>query len=312
MGKREWEHACSRLAASQYGCIERAQALKLGVSKGAIQRKLTTGSWLWLRPNVFALAGSPNSWHRQLMAATLWAGPGSALSHRTAARLWGLDGFDASAIELTSLRRLRPVESTDLIHRVRSVRLLQIKIRQGLPVTSPERTLLDLAVTQSKDRTEQLLDELLRQKGVTLRQLAIHLARHRTRRGWKILRQLVRERSQGQAPLESKLEQLLYSLIKESGLPPPQRQLRVATQSGTVRLDLAYPKQMLAIEADGHRYHSSRQAWQYDLSRASELTALGWRLLRFTWEDVHRRPEVILDHVDRALAIPSPAYSTGR
>ena len=68
------------------------------------------------------------------------------------------------------------------------------------------------------------------------------------------------------------------------------------------RIDLAYPDRLLAIEADGYRYHSGRHAWQRDLIRQTELTSRGWRVLRFSWEDVHRRPEWVVEEVVRSYA----------
>src|SRR5256714_7015750 len=83
-----------RLIARQRGVLSRSQALEAGLGRGAIQHRLDSGEWQRLHPGVYRMRGAPPSWEQRLMAATLWAGPESAVSHRSAAALWKLDGIE--------------------------------------------------------------------------------------------------------------------------------------------------------------------------------------------------------------------------
>lgn len=71
------------------------------------------------------------------------------------------------------------------------------------------------------------------------------------------------------------------------------------------RLDFAYPLEMVAIEADGYRWHGDVTRWRADLSRRNELTRLGWTVLHFTWHDVTARPAHVLATVRNALDLRS-------
>jgi very-short-patch-repair endonuclease len=96
----------------------------------------------------------------------------------------------------------------------------------------------------------------------------------------------------------------LLRLLKRHGLPPPVAQYEVKEGEALVaRLDFAYPSLRLGIEADGYRWHSGAERWRRDLRRENRLKLLGWTLLRFSWEDVHRRPELVASQIRAALAV---------
>ncbi len=309
MDRVERDKACAVLASAQYGCISREQALAAGFSDDALGRKLVARDWIEIRPKVYASAGSPESWLRSLMAATLWAGPGSAVSHRSAARLWGIEGFASSRVEISTPRNLRSPRYRDLIHRVEIFSSVDLRRHQRLLVTSPERTLIDLAAVESARRLESALDQILCRGRVSLRHLERRLFTRARRRGSEALNQLVRERIAGAAPMESPLEIDLWQLIVDAGLPHPVRQHRVWEGDRCLaRLDLAYPDQQIALEADGFGSHSSPRSLQRDNRRQTDLSIRGWCVLRFTWHDVHREPERVVASIGRAL---SPTLQTG-
>jgi very-short-patch-repair endonuclease len=68
------------------------------------------------------------------------------------------------------------------------------------------------------------------------------------------------------------------------------------------RIDLAFVDLRIAIEVDGFAYHSDRSRFQRDRSRQNLLVGLGWTVLRFTWEDVTRRPDEVIQMIRAALA----------
>ncbi|MDQ3953605.1 MAG: endonuclease domain-containing protein [Actinomycetota bacterium] len=117
------------------------------------------------------------------------------------------------------------------------------------------------------------------------------------------MKRLLAERGDEPAPAESRLERKLWGLIVRSGLPRPVRQHRVCDGRGFVaRVDLAYPEVLLAVEADGYRWHSGRRAWSRDLARRNRLTSLGWRVLHVTHYDVTESPDDVVEQIRLALA----------
>ena len=124
-------------------------------------------------------------------------------------------------------------------------------------------------------------------------------------RGTTMLRELVATRDPALLTSQSTLERRLGRLIKSGGLPTPVAQYEIYDSDGFIaRVDFAYPDIRLAIEAEGYRFHRDKQAWGRDLARRSALSRLGWRVLHFTWEDVHDRSTWVIDEILRSL-LPS-------
>lgn len=113
------EREIAKLACSQYGVISRDQALEVGLSESAIKAALRSGRWGPKLRGVYVVAGSPNSWNQDLMAACLFGGESTVASHRSAARLLGLAGFEmVGVLEISSPRNLRRLPDFVLVHKV--------------------------------------------------------------------------------------------------------------------------------------------------------------------------------------------------
>ena len=253
-------------------------------------------------PGVYLIMGCPNSWEQDAMAACLWAGDGAAVSHRAAARLWGLAGFGAADVEISTTL---PKRNTDLpfpIHRVRPEMGNDIDIVKGIPVTSMRWTLLDLA-GKKHPRAERALDQALAQGLTSLGQMWRLYEEQwtRGRRGIAILRSLLSFRTQGNAPDDSELERLLDGIIRDSSLPEPSRQTWIELADRRIRVDYCYPEANLIIEVDGYAFHSDRATFEADRSRDNELQALGWRVLRFTWAQLRYEPGDVADMIRKHL-----------
>jgi very-short-patch-repair endonuclease len=247
----------------------------------------------------------PTSWHQKAMGACLWSGEGSVTSHRAAAALWNFEGFTPKAVEISTPKKVRSRHSFLVVHTVRTLAPAEKTRVLGIPVTTPTRTLTDLAAVVDLDRVESALEDALR-KGLTslakLRWTMENLARGR--RGAVGLQKLLDERVSGEAPSASVLELRLSKLLSRSKLPRPVRQFEVRGGGKVVaRLDFAYPDVLLAVEADGYRYHSGHSAWQKDLIRQNALMKRGWRVLRVTWEDLRLRPQEIIAEIEASLLI---------
>jgi restriction endonuclease-like protein/putative AbiEi antitoxin of type IV toxin-antitoxin system len=295
---------CARIAATQHGVISLPQARAAGLGANDIAYRVAQGRLERELPRVLGFPGAPRGWDRSLMAALLWAGEGAAASHRAAARKWGFDGFSNSPVEISSTNhrgcwRLRLAGGEPVIvHRVDGHLAPEIVCVGHHPVTSPRRTILDLA-GRRHHRTESILDAALRRELTTVGQLWLLLEQEwmRGRRGVRILRDLLVDRTEGRAPSDSDLELRFRTLVDRAGLPPPVHQYPVELPGGVVHLDLAYPEAMLAIEVDSYTWHMDRKAFERDRRRDNELRALGWTVFRFTWAMIRFEPERVIDLV---------------
>lgn len=300
------DHRCAEVALRQHGVISRAQALRAGLSERAVARRLHSGEWDCVLPSVYRLAGAPVSWLQRLKAATLWAGGTAAVSHRSAAALWGLEGFPEGITEITALRSSSYQPPGFLLHRSSSLSSKETVVRQSIHVSRVERTLLDLCAVASREQVEAAMENALFRKLVTIPSLerCLSLRDRSGKRGAAVLRALLELRQQGAAPTESMLELRLLALLRKAGLPEPVRQFGVRSQGGFVaRIDFAYPYRRLAIETDGAEYHLRRERWECDHHRRTALAALGWRCLVFTWSQLRDHPDRVVEQLRAALAV---------
>ena len=293
----------ARIATDQFGLIGRCQAMAVGLSKSQITRRIETGRWQIIVPDVYRFTGAPSSWEQDCMAACLWGREGSALSHCAAARLWGFAGFRNAEVEISTTTQRRNPHVGFRVHRVRAELAHNIDWFKGIPVTSIRWTLLDLA-GMKHPRAERALDQALAQALTSLGQIWRLYEEQwtRGRRGIAILRTFLAERTPGNAPDDSELERLLDGVIRGFGLPEPIRQHWIDLSARRIRVDYCYPDANLIIEADGYAFHSDRQAFEADRVRDNELQALGWRILRFTWAQLRFAPgevaAMIRTHLD--------------
>lgn len=231
----------------------------------------------------------------------------AVVSHRAAAALWCLAGFESISVELTVPRGRRRT-GPGIIHH-NALTPAEITVLDGIPVTTPTRTLLDVASVAHRDRVEEALDDALRRRLVTLPRLRWSLAEwERSRRaGVAVLRELVAARDGTGSVPQSVFETRLLRVIERASLPAPVRQFEVWHQGRLVAVpDYAFPKALLGIEADSYRWHSGRASWEHDRARRNRLTLLGWRIIHITWTELTRRPDLVVDSIRLALGDSRP------
>lgn len=297
---RSFDARVAHLAGAQHGVISRAQLECLGATKGAIQHRVRTGRWDRLAPDVFRLVGGPSTWRQSLMAACMAWGEGAVVSHRAAAGLWRLAGFvGARLIELT-IPRARQRKAPGIIHR-NALATLDVTTVEAIPVTTPVRTLIDLAAVAPVDAVEEALDDALRRGMFSPSRLRKRVVEMGPRRGIAVVGGLIDAREPTSVP-QSVFETRLLRVLRRAGLPDPVAQHRVRSGGRLVAIvDFAYPDARLAIEADGYRWHSGRARWEHDRARRNELTLLGWRIVHVTWTDLDRDPDAIVERIRSAL-----------
>ena len=281
-------------AASHHGLVDRGWLIAAGVPAGQLQRWLSEGRLQKVHTGVYRLAGVPITWEQRVLAAVLGAGHGSAASHRSAGRLWSMCESDVLDVSVPPGRRRRL--SGVSLHMSGDLVGSTLSLRRGIPVTNPLRTLVDLGAVLTPAELEDALDRALVARLVKVagvEQALDQLAR-RGRPGIAAMRAMLDQRALGRQRPDSLLESRMARLLRRFDLPPAAFQYVISRNGRFVaRVDFAYAHLRLAIEVDGYENHGTRRGRQSDYDRDSDLLALGWRVIRFTWEDVVLRPEKV-------------------
>lgn len=296
--------ALAAIAFRQQGLFTRAQARSVGYSSASIDDKGRRGLWVAVDYGVYRLSATPSSWHQRLLAVCL-AGTAVA-SHRAAAALWNMPGFDRSVVEVTALRHRRRKAPDVLWHE--SVRLDATDVTEieGIPVTTACRTLLDLGAVADERTLLIAFDDAERRHLVGRVGLARHLEQFGDRRrGSGRIRRVLAQRPLGEAVRESPLESLFDILVRDHGLPVPTAQFVIRDPGGSfiARVDYAYVDDRLGIEIDGSKYHGGSGQWEQDLDRQNRIMKVRWRLLRFPLSKLRDHPAGVAEMIRDALKI---------
>ncbi len=276
-----------RIADARQGVITRPEMVAAGLTRDAIAHRVRSGRLQRLHPGVYALGDGPLLPFAREHAALLACGPGSACSHITAAVLEELVPDRGDPIHITITGRQRRAPAGVILHRAK---LEATTTRHGLPVTTPERTLLDLAAT-SDPRLPRALNEAQVKKLVSLDALLTFAG---SRRGAKAIRALATETP---GYTRAKSERRLLALTKRADLPRPKTNTYVAGHE----VDALWPAQRLAVEVDGYATHATRKAFEHDRIRDADIQADGYRVLRISWDQLTRRPEAVAARLAVAL-----------
>jgi very-short-patch-repair endonuclease len=237
-----------------------------------------------LNRHVVAIVGAPVTWEQSVMAAVLTGGDGCVASHGTAARLYGIPGFDDAPMEITA-RLARAVRMDGIVaHRSRTLFDADRRLVRWVPVTSPARLVADLSGRLDPDALGSVVDELLRRRLGSLPRMADCIQRlgKAPGRSPATVHAVLSARWPGYDPGDSTLETRVLRLLAAAGLPLPKQQHPVEVDGRRYRIDLAYPEVMVAVECDGFRWHAQRGDFDRDRRRQNDLVAAGWRVIRLT------------------------------
>jgi hypothetical protein len=256
------------------------QDLNGALARGEIRRVLR---------NVYAAATLPDSQNLRASAAQLVLSPHSVVRDRTAAWLLGVDTFEYRELEITPpletcvLRGRNRTRRPETSGRVRDLALDDIVVIDGVRCTSPLRTALDLACSQSRRQALAELDDFMREYGLTHHVMKHGLLRYFRRRGVVQARELV--------PLadprsESPGESWVRMDVIDRRLPMPEIQWWVHEGGRRVyRLDLAWPRLKVAVEYDGREFHEGEARQAHDRRRREWLRRRGWTIVVVTKDD---------------------------
>lgn len=157
----------ARIARSQHGLLTREHAVGAGVTEEAIRQRLVAGRWEPAQPHVYRIGGSRQTWRQELLAACMAAN--AVASHQAACQLWGLRLPERDVVEVTVRRgRMPRLWGGALVHRSRDLHTEHITLRDGIPVTKPARTLVDLGAVCGPGVVDRAVDDLVASKLTTL------------------------------------------------------------------------------------------------------------------------------------------------
>lgn len=306
-------HPLHHLAQQQHGLLDRSDLVRLGVSRGTRRGLVDRGELVPVRPKVFRVGGTPDTPEQRVLAAVL--DRGAPAGGRTAAWLHGLDGFGPpGVVELLGRRPTVDADADDLIVRTTTwLPDLDIVTVRGIPTTAVARTVLSLCALVPHgltwDRAKRTIDDACQRDLASDPWLWWRLERLRRsgRNGVRTMEKILVARGEGNVT-ESWLEAATLAVLGRAGLPMPTCQERIDRHGAFVaRVDFLYPAERVVVEVNGHRPHRAKAQVQRDVERIRDLTLLGFRVLPFTYDDVVRHPEVLVDQVGRALGLARAA-----
>jgi predicted transcriptional regulator of viral defense system len=292
------DRAIARLAARQGGVVSARQLAAAALSRQAVHGRVRRGLLHPVHRGVYAVGHPAISVLGRRWAAVLALGDGAFVSHEAAADAFAIRPSSSWLVHVSVRGRGgRGPRPGIRIHRPHLLPDEEVTALDGLPITTPARTLLDLAATGLTGRgLEAAVDRAEQQRLLDFADLRELLARHPRRPGTRRLEALLASYS---APLDTRshLEELVIELCDAHDLPRP---LVNCVIEGRVR-DFYWPSRRLVVEADGYAWHRSPSAFNDDRERDVELALAGLRGLRFTWHQVTRRRPYVADAILRGL-----------
>lgn len=260
------------LATQQWGVVSVAQLRELGLGRGAIDHGAGTGRLRRLHRGVYAVGHTALRREGHWLAAVLACGPGAVLSHHDAAALWGIRQRSLTTVHVSAPRTRHGQEGIAL-HRPRSLAQHDVTTKDGIPTTTPERTLRDLKAILPVAAYERTAARAERQR-------------------------LVAPAATEPKLTESEAEHRLLERIRRAGLPEPEVNVWLA-DVGELKVDFLWRAERLVVEIDGFATHGTRSAFEADRARDRQLVGAGYRVLRFTWRQLDTAAAAIRSSIAR-------------
>lgn len=294
--------ALMEYAKSMKGVVTRSEVIALGISSSTLDRMVINGVLDRPRPGIYTLPGLRDDHLTMLHVACRKLA--AVVSHMSAAAIHELSTYSYMKPTVSVPRRRTKELLGVTVHQLTDLTDDHIEVVDGLPVTTPERTVIDLAMVVSENRLEAIVDNALASNRLELDQLTeLHseLGR-RGKPGTVKMRAVLAPRSPGYSAPDSELERRLLRLIGDADLPVPEGQFRPEWLRPTRgRVDLAYPDQRLVIEGDSRRWHTLLNSFEIDRLRDNAAQLAGWRILRFTWTEINEHPERVASTIGKVL-----------
>lgn len=230
------------------------------------------------------------------MAAVLACGPGAILSHGSAAELWGLRR--SRGVPEVTRRSGGSRHGAIRVHQTRVLDASEVANEAGIPVTSLERTLLDISARLDDRQLERALVAADRSRRLRWAELGRLVTRTPARPGASRLGQLAASVDPRAADALSPMEVDFLALCREAGLPTPQVNVLVEGHL----IDFAWPAERVLVETDSYGFHADRPSFERDHITTTELEAAGYRVHRATYGMLEANPGPFLSNVSRSIS----------
>jgi hypothetical protein len=284
------------LAEKQHGVVSVRQLRHLGYSQSEVERAAAAGRLHRLGQGVYAVGHTGLSPHGRCLAAVLSCGPGTLLSHWSAAWAWGLLATSPVPHHVTTpvpRKARKPI----CLHHSRTLVERDRGLVQGIPITSVARTALDVASVARPGTVDRLLQRSEELGLFDLREAEAVLDRNRGHHGGGRLRGAL---ALYRPPpfTRSGLERRFLELLEATGLPRPV----TGYNEAGYELDVYWPDLRFAVELDVFETHGSRRSFEADRLRQEDLKLIGVEMTRVTGHRLDREPRQVLDRIGRLLA----------
>jgi very-short-patch-repair endonuclease len=291
----------ARLAGEAWGVLSIGELRSCGLSGDAVAGRVRNGRLHPIHRGVYAVGHANPPLQGRFLAAVKACGRRAVLSHFSAAALLGLVDWDGRRLEVTVCSPGRRVHKNVRVHRTNVLEERDIALRDGIPITAPARTLVDLASVLDQRGLRRAARQAQSLGHVDHRGLAEAMDRLRPRRG---IVKLARVLATGPAPTRSELEDVVLDLMLRGGLERPDVNVPLVLGRRRVIPDFRWPAQRLVVEADGAAWHDDKLAREDDAERQALLEAHGERVLRVTWRQAVAERAVTLARF-RAAGAPA-------
>ncbi len=290
---RTVELRIGRIAGRAHGVVAYAELVAAGISRDEIRGRVRRGALIREYRGVYRVGHAAPSAEARYLAAVKACGRGAVLSGLAAAHLLQLVRRSPSLPQVTTLTERR-VEGIST-RRARRIDRRDVTTHRRVPVTTPPRTLVDIAADLGEDQLARACHEAGVKYKTTPRQVEEVLKRRPTTPGAAKLRRII----SGDTKVSlSALERRFLARLKEADLPLPDETNRIA---GTKRVDCRWTKQRLTVELDSYAFHNSRHAFEQDRKREREAYARGDHFRRYTYQDVFEHPAQMLAELTELL-----------
>lgn len=287
----------------QHGVVARWQLHEAGVPTYAIDNRVRRGELIPVHPGVYRLRGAPVTREMKWHAATLAVGAEGALSRRAAAALHRLDGIRRIRPEVTGPYSRLPILTGVDVHRSRHLSARDITVVDGMRVTTVARTLLDCCAVLPHDVVEQATHDAVIRKKVKRSDLWVVLDRVGGRGfdGTVMFREIAAGDATD-ASIQSRLELVLKRILDRAQVPTPLRQHPLTCTDGRrVVLDNAWPDAMVAVEANGLRWHGTAKQLRDTQARSRSIQNSGYLHLSYGWADCHETVPAIVAELESSI-----------
>ena len=269
------------LASRQHGAVTRAQLLSAGISRDMIASRIRSGLLLPVHPGVYLVGLGPVPPLGYEAAAVLACAPHALLGRRTAGHLWNLPVEPPETVELLVVGRYRKSPGGLTVHSISELAPSELRRHDGIPISSPSLTVLDLGALSSERELQAIVNEARVLRLVTDEELRATLRRHPRRAGARALGKLL-DSENGPRITRSEAERKALDVMRKHGVEPDRSDVKL----GPYRVDFLFERERVAVEVDGYRYHGTPRRFVEDRRRMNYLAARGIQVFPLTWHDL--------------------------